>query len=225
MVCWDLTLLECLPTNLQPFQEAYGETGAGYYDDDAAPRTNGNSNHFDSRKMPADEVSTPRWDAHAESGVQSPEFDNIRSNWSTGEPETDDVPVQRGRADSTVGQEVESKWIHRDKLAQIESEELQAAGFIPRSRAPSKQRRDKSARRGTDASEHIRSKQDQTPESADTPTSPWDLKVPDEAIEEGNASAAANAKAGSRIPVFKVSRTHSNIMILKHVLTTSTDTL
>ncbi|KAH0521972.1 hypothetical protein TsFJ059_005897 [Trichoderma semiorbis] len=184
-------------------EEAYGETGAGYYDDDAAPRTNGNSNHFDSRKMPADEVSTPRWDAHAESGVQSPEFDNIRSNWSTGEPETDDVQFQRGRADSTVGQEVESKWIHRDKLAQIENEELQAAGFVPRSRAPSKQRRDKSARRGTDASEHIRSKQDQTPESADTPTSPWDLKVPDEAIEEGNASAAANAKAGSRIPVFK----------------------
>ncbi|UKZ58080.1 hypothetical protein TrVGV298_011945 [Trichoderma virens] len=185
-------------------EEAYGETGAGYYDD-AAPRLNGNTNHFDSHKMPADDLSSPRWDAHAESGVQSPvEFDNIRSNWSTGEPETDDVDVQRGRADSTVGTEVESKWIHRDKLAQIESEELEAAGFIPRSRAPSKQRREKSARRGTDASEHIRPKQEQTPESGDASTSPWDLKVPDEAIEEqGNASAAQNAKGGSRIPVFK----------------------
>lgn len=212
-----------MPANLQPLQEAYGETGAGYYDD-AAPRLNGNSDHFDSRKMPVDEVSTPRWDAHAESGVQSPEFDNIRSNWSTGEPETDDVP-ERGRADSTVGSEVESKWIHRDKLAQIESEELQAAGFIPRSRAPSKQRRDKSARRGTDASEPVRPKQDQTPESADSPSSPWDFKVPDEVMEEGNASAAQNAKGGSRIPVFKVSRTHGNVM-LKHVLTmSSTDTL
>ncbi|KAL7929805.1 hypothetical protein V8C35DRAFT_171815 [Trichoderma chlorosporum] len=181
-------------------EEAYGETGAGYYDD-AAPRTNGDSGHFDSHKM-ADEVSTPRWDAHAESGVQSPEFDNIRSDWSTGEPETDDV--QRGRADSTVGEEVESKWIHRDKLAQIESEELEAAGFIPRSRAPSKQRRDKSARRGTDASEHIRPKQEQALESGDASTSPWDFKVPDEATEEqGNASAGQNAKGGSRIPVFK----------------------
>ncbi|UKZ83779.1 hypothetical protein TrVFT333_011592 [Trichoderma virens FT-333] len=188
-------------------EEAYGETGAGYYDD-AAPRLNGNTNHFDSHKMPADDLSSPRWDAHAESGVQSPvEFDNIRSNWSTGEPETDDVDVQRGRADSTVGTEVESKWIHRDKLAQIESEELEAAGFIPRSRAPSKQRREKSARRGTDASEHIRPKQEQTPESGDASTSPWDLKVPDEVIEEqGNASAAQNAKG---VPGYRSSRSGS----------------
>lgn len=158
--------------------------------------------------LPTDDLSSPRWDAHAESGVQSPEFDNIRSDWSTGEPETVNDPTQRGRADSTVGPEVESKWIHRDILAQIESEELQAAGFIPRSRAPSKQRRDKSARRDTDASEHIRPKQDQAQESGDALASPWDFKVPDEATDEqGNASSAQNAKGGSRIPVFKVSQT------------------
>lgn len=155
--------------------------------------------------MQDDHRASAPWDAHAEGGVQSPvEFDNIRSDWSTGEPETDDF-THRGRADSTVG-EVESKWIHRDKLAQIESEELQAAGFIPskpRSRAPSKQRRDKSARRGTDAAE-TRPKQEG---SGDAPASPWDFKVPDEVVDEqGNsASAAANAKGGSRIPVAKVS--------------------
>lgn len=152
--------------------------------------------------MQDDHRASAPWDAHAEGGVQSPvEFDNIRSDWSTGEPETDDF-THRGRADSTVG-EVESKWIHRDKLAQIESEELQAAGFIPKSRAPSKQRRDKSARRGTDAAE-IRPKQE---DSGDAPASPWDLRVPDEVVDEqGNStSGAANAKGGSRIPVAKVS--------------------
>ncbi|KAL7795091.1 hypothetical protein V8C37DRAFT_409025 [Trichoderma ceciliae] len=197
-------------------EEAYDGNGAGYYDDEAhrGLHQNGNTtNHFDltvdakTRKMdPADALSNPRWDAHGETGVQSPvEFDNIRSDWSTGEPETDDpTQTNRGRADSTVTEEVESKWIHRDKLAQIESEELQAAGFIPRSRAPSKQRRDKSARRDTDASEHVRSKQDQVLESGDASASAWDLKVPDEVMEEqGNASAAQNAKGGSRIPVAK----------------------
>lgn len=169
----------------------------------------------------ADALASPRWDAHAESGVQSPvEFDNIRSDWSTGEPEADDAPeAYRGRADSTVTEEVESKWIHRDKLAQIESEELQAAGFIPRSRAPSKQRRDKSARRGTDATEPLKSKQEQTPESGDASSSTWDLRATTEeaAEEQGNASAGQNAKGGSRIPVAKVSRTaqvHQRFAIL-----------
>ncbi|KAH0493580.1 hypothetical protein TgHK011_000241 [Trichoderma gracile] len=187
-------------------EEAYNQSGAGYYDDEA-PRLNGNSsNRYDSRldgrtqKMHNDHRTSAPWDAHAEGGVQSPvEFDNIRSDWSTGEPETDDF-THRGRTDSAVP-EVESKWIHRDKLAQIESEELQAAGFIPKSRATSKQRRDKSARRGTDAAE-VRPKQE---DSGDAPASPWDLRVPDEVVEEqeNSASAAANAKAGSRIPVAK----------------------
>ncbi|RFU73281.1 hypothetical protein TARUN_8973 [Trichoderma arundinaceum] len=202
-------------------EEAYDRNGAGYYDDEAPRglRQNGNSNHFDSAfEAKAQKTqSDDRWDAHAESGVQSPvQFDNIRSDWSTGEPETDDpTEAYRGRADSQVTQEVESKWIHRDILAQIESEELEAAGFIPRSRAPSKQRRDKSARRGTDAQEH-RSKQGQVPETGDASASAYATE--DATDEQGNASAGQNAKGGSRIPVAKT-RSRSASATLRELTT------
>ncbi|KAH6603269.1 hypothetical protein Trco_008044 [Trichoderma cornu-damae] len=183
-------------------EEVYDEHGAGYYNDEAPRGLQNGKMHS------ADTLSNSQWEAHAENGVQSPvEFDNIRSDWSTGEPEADDATqTDRGRADSTVNEEAESKWIHRDKLAQIESEELQAAGFIPRSRAPSKQRRDKSARRGAaDAPEHHRSGQDQAPEPGDAPAAAaWDARAAEEAAEElANASAGQNAKGGSRIPVAK----------------------
>lgn len=151
----------------------------------------------------ADTLSNSQWDAHAESGVQSPQFDNIRSDWSTDEPETDEMT--RGRVDSTAN-EVESKWIHRDILEQIESEELQAAGFIPRSRAPSKQRRDKSSRRGTDAGEHLRLRQDPGLESGEASKSALDLGTQEEVADEQENNSAQNAKGGSRIPVPKVSQ-------------------
>ena len=111
-----------------------------------------------------------------------------------------------------------SKWIHRDKLARIENEELQAAGFfVPRSRAASKQRRDRSQasyRRGTDASEQSNSRSRKNSSAVEQhravePSVPaWDLRTPEEiAEEEANAYFAANAgKNGSRIPVAKTSR-------------------
>ncbi|WXC56369.1 hypothetical protein SNK03_002301 [Fusarium graminearum] len=107
-----------------------------------------------------------------------------------------------------------SKWIHRDKLARIESEELQAAGiYIPRSRNQSKQRRgdrDRSRsamRRGTDTSE-TRSRKNSTAVDARSPEvggESWDLRTPEEiAEEENNAYFHANShKGGSRIPVAK----------------------
>lgn len=115
-----------------------------------------------------------------------------------------------------------SKWIHRDKLARIESEELQAAGiFVPRSRAPSKQRHDRSRsamRRGTDASDqtshHSRSRknstvvdqQQQPPQRQDVAIPVWDLRTPEEiAEEEANAYFTTNALGTSRIPVAKTS--------------------
>ncbi|KAM5356493.1 hypothetical protein ACJ41O_003139 [Fusarium nematophilum] len=111
-----------------------------------------------------------------------------------------------------------SKWIHRDKLARIESEELQAAGiFVPRTRNHSKQRRDRSRsamRRGTDASEHShhapRSRKNSTTVEARTHepvAEAWDLRTPEEiAEEEANAYfTTTNHKGGSRIPVAKVS--------------------
>ncbi|KPM34845.1 hypothetical protein AK830_g11731 [Neonectria ditissima] len=118
--------------------------------------------------------------------------------------------------------EENSKWIHRDKLARIESEELQAAGiFIPRTRATSKQRRDRSRsamRRGTDASEHSHTNrsrknstavESRTVESRAEAVNSWDLRTPEEiAEEEANAyftSIPSISKIGSRIPVAKVS--------------------
>ncbi|CAM1502785.1 Fc.00g075610.m01.CDS01 [Cosmosporella sp. VM-42] len=117
--------------------------------------------------------------------------------------------------DVTPGDE-NSKWIHRDKLARIESEELQAAGiFIPRTRAPSKQRRDRSRsamRRGTDASEpsHNRSRKNSAvvePRAVEHAVESWDLRTPEEiAEEEANAYfASTSVKSGSRIPVAKTS--------------------
>lgn len=112
----------------------------------------------------------------------------------------------------------DDKWIHRDKLAKIESEELQAAGFfVPRSRAPSKQRRERSQvsyRRGTDTSEQGNSRSRKNSAavehkpSSDPNTPAWDLRTPEEiAEEEANAYFATNntQKGGSRIPVAKSS--------------------
>ncbi|OBS28099.1 hypothetical protein FPOA_02039 [Fusarium poae] len=116
-----------------------------------------------------------------------------------------------------------SKWIHRDKLARIESEELQAAGiYIPRSRNQSKQRRgdrDRSRsamRRGTDTSE-TRSRKNSTAVDSRSPEiggESWDLRTPEEiAEEENNAYFHANShKGGSRIPVAKARPGSSHMM-------------
>lgn len=120
------------------------------------------------------------------------------------------------------GDDQESKWIHRDKLAKIESQELQAAGlYIPRSRAPSKQRSRSSARRGTDASDQPRRSRSRKNSSAvehggsssgrhavpDISVPSWDLRTPEEiAEEEANAYFTTHGlRGGSRIPVAKTS--------------------
>ncbi|KAI1377129.1 hypothetical protein F4677DRAFT_68574 [Hypoxylon crocopeplum] len=111
-----------------------------------------------------------------------------------------------------------SKWIHRDKLARIESEELQAAGIIlPKPRAQSRPRRDRSQdksnghRRGTDASEQqppARPRKnselslDKTPE-IELPS--WDLRLPEEIAEDPGEYWVTNDAGKSRIPVAKLS--------------------
>lgn len=116
---------------------------------------------------------------------------------------------------SNVPTEAESHWIHRDKLAKIESQEMQAAGlFVPRSRAPSKQsKRDRSRsqmRRGTDSSEPSRSRKNSTTveqRASEAHVPAWDLRTPEEiAEEEANAYFTSNGlKGSSRIPVAKTS--------------------
>lgn len=165
----------------------------------------------------ADNLSAARWDKTADNGVLSPPFESKTSP-------TSDWPMQNNQANNRTAPpnmvadpKDESKWIHRDKLAKIESQELQAAGiFVPRSRAPSKQRRDRShsrLRRGTDSSEqsHHRSRKDSATaeqralEESDAPF--WDLRTPEEiAEEEANAYfTSSGLTGGSRIPVAKTS--------------------
>lgn len=119
---------------------------------------------------------------------------------------------------STYDGDENSKWIHRDKLARIESEELKAAGiFVPLPRASSKQRRDRSQsrlRRGVgDAAEpaiQSRSRKNSSTtehHAPETMVPSWDLRTPEEiAEEEANAYFTSNGlKGGSRIPVAKTS--------------------
>ncbi|KAI0139626.1 hypothetical protein F4776DRAFT_654116 [Hypoxylon sp. NC0597] len=111
-----------------------------------------------------------------------------------------------------------SKWIHRDKLARIESQELQAAGIIlPKPRAQSRPRRDRSQdkvnghRRATDASEHqpaSRSRKNSElslEKTPDTEAPGWDLRLPEEIAEDPGEYWVTNENGKSRIPVAKVS--------------------
>lgn len=120
--------------------------------------------------------------------------------------------------------EEEDKWIHRDKLARIENEELQAAGIIlPKSRAHSRPRRERSPekmnghRRATDSSEqhgYSRSRKNstlsvQTTES-EIAVPAWDLRLPEEIAEDPEESQrqywiSNGSTKGSRIPVAKLS--------------------
>ncbi|KAK8062238.1 hypothetical protein PG997_014335 [Apiospora hydei] len=119
----------------------------------------------------------------------------------------------------------ENKWIHRDKLAKIESEELQAAGIIlPKPRSQSRPRRDRStdkangSKRTTDASDHhpvsrSRKNSTQTSGAAEKTSDPdqggsWDCRRPDEIAEDPNEywiTSESLGPKGSRIPVAKVS--------------------
>lgn len=117
-----------------------------------------------------------------------------------------------------------SKWIHRDKLARIESEELQAAGIIlpraPRSRSKSqtRSRREQSQDKpngriraptgGTDQL-GVRSRKNsenvvepKTPDVSSVPS--WDFRLPEEIAEEGEGYFVPSGK-GSKIPVAKTS--------------------
>ncbi|KAH8163081.1 hypothetical protein CIB48_g5171 [Xylaria polymorpha] len=129
------------------------------------------------------------------------------------------APVQIKRAkDGTIMtyDDENSKWIHRDKLAKIESEELQAAGIIlPKPRTQSRSRRDRShsRRRGTtDSSEqqyvpvsrkNSELNHDRTP---DAESMNWDLRRPEEIAEDpGEYWVSNDSGKGTRIPVAKIS--------------------
>lgn len=124
-----------------------------------------------------------------------------------------------------------SKWIHRDKLARIESEELQAAGIIlprgsrARSKSQTRSRRDPSVDQVNSGrvKASISSSIDQiTPRSRKNselttdphtpdalPTTPsWDLRLPEEIdadMSGGYWVTNSSGKGASKIPVAKLS--------------------
>ncbi|KAL2756962.1 hypothetical protein ACRALDRAFT_1069645 [Sodiomyces alcalophilus JCM 7366] len=126
------------------------------------------------------------------------------------------------------GDDENSKWIHRDKLAKIESRELQAAGIIlPRSRASSRPRKGHSRERpngpkrtpsappegsgsqdaGFSSSRHRNNSAVAEDPVADTEYPSWDLRRPEEieAEREGYWISSDTLNGGSKIPVAKTS--------------------
>ena len=116
--------------------------------------------------------------------------------------------------------DVSSKWIHRDKLARIENEELQAAGIIfPKPRARSKPPRDlnldkvNGSRRGTDTEGQSEARSRKNSSAVSEPKTPdlrvpsWDLRLPEEVDEDADPYFVVNhgVNGSSRIPVAKLS--------------------
>ncbi|KAL3425194.1 hypothetical protein PVAG01_04475 [Phlyctema vagabunda] len=116
-----------------------------------------------------------------------------------------------------------SRWIHRDKLARIESQELQAAGItLPRSRATSKSsRRERERSRDQQSNGFSRSEQpgqkrqrmgsfpaEYEEEENVNGSMGWDLRTPEEAAQDQGEfyqDMSGGIKGISRIPVAKTS--------------------
>ncbi|KAG4431338.1 hypothetical protein IFR05_013186 [Cadophora sp. M221] len=136
------------------------------------------------------------------SGINSVDYSDVKQ--ASAPPFEDDDPER-------------SRWIHRDKLARIESQELQAAGIIlPRARAPSKSSRREHSR--DQQGNGVRSEQAQkrqrvgsfpTEEEEAPESNVWDLRLPEEAAAEDQGDVYQDISGGvkgvSRIPVLKTS--------------------
>lgn len=193
--------------------------------------TSSKNNGFEltARKMhSAENLNTTRWNRPGGgSNPLSPALSvepglgqSSQSDWALHDKQSVD---ERHRAvEHDLGLEYsheDSKWIHRDKLAKIESAELQAAGFVlPKSMTSARQRRERNndvhVSRGADSTDHdhdhTRPRNDQSNRDGQTeePSTPhWDLRTPEEILnEEANAYfTSQSAKGGSRIPVAKTS--------------------
>lgn len=94
-----------------------------------------------------------------------------------------------------------SRWIHRDKLAQIENAELQAAGIIiPRPRTASKSsRRDRSQDYGNGIRSEGQKKQKMGVNGDGEGSNVWDLRLPEESAGD------LGTKGISKIPISKSS--------------------
>lgn len=127
-------------------------------------------------------------------------------------------------SDGSVGIDEASKWIHRDKLARIESEELQAAGIIlpapsrNRSRSRSRPRGNPHGSRSESTNGVTRSRKNSTmaagrdaygeANAQQVDVSNWDLRLPEEIADEADSNywiSTPSSKGASKIPVAKIS--------------------
>lgn len=149
-------------------------------------------------------------------------LDLYGSSKSDGPPDSHKRTANEAHSDDVL--QDSSKWIHRDKLARIESEELQAAGITlpraPRSRSKSQTRprreqsqdkpngRTRAPTGGTDqlgARSRKNSENTLEPKTPDLSSVPsWDFRLPEEIAEEGEGYFVPSGK-GSKIPVAKTS--------------------
>ncbi|TDZ28185.1 hypothetical protein CTRI78_v012114 [Colletotrichum trifolii] len=177
------------------------------------------------KKASIDNISLSKksWDKTNRDASGKPDLNGDADDVSGGQSENR-PPGEQNNAD-------DSKWIHRDKLARIESQELQAAGIIlPRSRASSRPRRGRSeeklngsirrttstatvdddgrrprSRKASSVSPENRVPEERMP---DLDASSWDLRRPDEIAMEGDGNywTSTGEKRGvSKIPVAKAS--------------------
>lgn len=127
---------------------------------------------------------------------------------------------EKAQSGQFVYSEDQSKWIHRDKLARIETEELEAAGFfLPKGRTSRQRKTDSRLSHNTESDPSLnRSKKDSSSlEPLSSPPS-WDLRTPQEIAEaEANSYFTTNALTGStRIPVAKSSPAPLSLDFLEH---------
>lgn len=192
-------------TSHEPSQQA---SAFPAHDARTAPRTY--SQDITARKMrSADNLHSSKW----------PKSSDYRGDQLPGLSEE-----EKAKSDQFVYSQDHSKWIHRDKLARIETEELQAAGFfIPKGRSSSRTARRTESRLSQNATtepEPILNRARKDSASLEPPSSPpsWDLRTPQEIAEAQTTSYFTNnALTGStRIPVAKISPAPIPIEFLEH---------
>lgn len=163
------------------------------------------------RKMrSADNLQTPRTARPAEYSQTMPVFAE--------EGKHDKAKLQEWFAKGEmVLDESSSKWIHRDKLARIETEELHAAGFVvPKTRSASRLRRERSdIRLETDSRRSRQTSGFETPKLSAAPS--WDLRTPEEIAEsEASAYFISTGAGGTRIPLAKSSPVPLSLDVLEN---------
>ena len=145
--------------------------------------------------------------------------DSLLDLYGTSRNGKNSVELGEKQSDGVYGDEEDpehSRWIHRDKLARIENQELQAAGIIlPRARAASKSSRREHSRdqqsNGTRSEQAGQKRQrigSSPTEGSFEDSEAWDLRLPEEVAEDPGEfyrDVSGGVRGVSRIPVSKAS--------------------